>query len=158
MRVRLAADALSTIPLRDDQRAQIEQLASNAEARHAKTGAVHAQNVQALAAQIETGTIDRAALQPKIDAAADAANASRPADQAALVKLHDLLTPDQRAQFADAMESRGKAKHGAEHGHHAMMEKWAADLQLTDDQKAQIAAALKGKVMDDTSTRTSSRR
>jgi hypothetical protein len=141
MRVRMAADALSTVPLRDDQRAQIEQLASDADNRYAASGAAHAAILTELASEVESGKVDRASLQPKLDAAADALNAERPAEQAAIVKLHDLLTSDQRAAFVNAIESRGKAKHDEE-AHESRLDKWAEALQLTDAQKAQIAGAL----------------
>ncbi len=141
-RVRMLADALSSVPLRDDQRAEIEALASQADARHVAAAGARAEVVKALAAQIEAGQIDRSALQSKIDAAADAANGARPADQAALQRLHALLTPEQRGQVADAIESRHKAMRG-EHprvGRKGRMAQWAADLKLTEAQQAQIAA------------------
>jgi Spy/CpxP family protein refolding chaperone len=143
---RAVADALSQVPLRDDQRAEIEKMAADSELRHQTVSAAHGQVATALAGQIESGTIDRAALQPTIDAAVAAASASRPLDRAAMARLHALLTPEQRGQFVDAME----AGHGNHDGHaiashKAHMEEWANDLKLTDDQRAQIAAILKGQ-------------
>jgi Spy/CpxP family protein refolding chaperone len=143
--MRVVADALSDVPLRADQRAEIEQMASDAQARHAAAKTVHAQLANAIAAQIESGTIDRAALQPKVDATADALAAARPADRVALEQLHSLLTPDQRGQFADALQAHGKAAHHHEHGMHGRMEQWATDLKLTDDQRTQIAAIVKAQ-------------
>jgi Spy/CpxP family protein refolding chaperone len=140
--LRLVADALSDVALRDDQRAEIEQMAKDAEARHAAGAQAHVDLANALAAQIEAGQIDRAALQPKIDAMVAAMEASRPADRAAFERLHALLTPEQRSQFVDAMESRMKAKH-AEHPAREHMQEWATALNLTDAQKEQIHATLK---------------
>jgi Spy/CpxP family protein refolding chaperone len=150
--MRVVADALSQVALRPDQRAEIEQMAKDAGARHAAHEAAHAQVLQTLAAQIEAGKIDRAALQPSIDAAIAAGNAAHPADQAAMQRLHALLTPEQRAQFADALESSFHARMGAHAGaphsdHVGHLDKWAADLKLTDDQRAQIATILKGQFM-----------
>ncbi len=141
--MRAFADALSAIPLRADQRADIEQMASDAETRHAATKTAHAQLAEAVAAQIEAGAIDRTELQPKLDAMTAAVSASRPADRAAFEHLHAILTADQRAQFVDAMEARGKAK--GEHGMHGRLEQWAKDLQLTDDQQAQIRTILQAQ-------------
>ncbi len=141
-RVRMMADALSSVPLRDEQRVEIEKLASDADARHVAAAGARAEVMTALAAQIEAGQIDRPALQAKIDAAADAANAAHPADQAALERIHTLLTPAQRSQVADAIESRHKAMR-AEHSHTSHMDRmnqWATDLKLTDAQGTQIAA------------------
>jgi Spy/CpxP family protein refolding chaperone len=135
----MIADALSSVPLADDQRAEIEKLASDADARHLAAAGARADIMTALAAQIEAGQLDRAALQAKIDAV----SSDHPADQAALQRLHALLTPEQRGQVADAIESRHKAMR-AEHGQHgehkARMEQWATDLKLTDAQRAQIVA------------------
>ena len=108
-RVRMIADALSNVPLRDDQRAEVEALASGADARQLAAAGARSEIMNTLAAQIESGKIDRQALQPKIDAAADAVNAAHPADQAALQRLHALLTPEQRGQVADAIEAGHKA-------------------------------------------------
>lgn len=142
---RAVADALSQVPLRDDQRAEIETMAAASEQRHQTVAAAHAQVATALAGQIESGTIDRAALQPAIDAAVTAASASRPLDRAAMERLHALLTPEQRGQFVDAMEA-GHGKHATGmSSHKARMEEWANDLKLTDDQRAQIAAILKSQ-------------
>jgi len=142
--MRVVADALSDVPLLPEQRTAIEQMASDSVTRHAAVKTVHAQLAEAVAAQIEAGAIDRVALQPKIDATADALAASRPLDRAAFEQLHTLLTPEQRGQFVDAMETRGKAAHH-EHGMHGRMEQWATDLKLTDDQRTQIAAIVKAQ-------------
>jgi Spy/CpxP family protein refolding chaperone len=140
---RAVADALSQVPLRDDQRAEVEKMAADSEQRHLAVSAAHTQVATALAGQIESGTIDRAALQPAIDAAEAAASAARPLDHAAMEHLHALLTPEQRGQFVDAMEAaHGKHTMGS---HKARMEEWANDLKLTDDQRAQIAAILKSQ-------------
>ena len=144
-RVRILAEALSGVPLRDDQRVEIEGLASDADAQHQAAARARGEILTALAGQVEAGQIDRAALQPKIDAATQALAAARPADEAALQRLHALLTPEQRGQVADALESRHKemrAEHTHAHGEHrARMDRWAADLKLTDAQRAQIMAA-----------------
>ena len=80
----MIAEALSSVPLADDQRAEIEKIASDADARHLAAAGARGEIVTALAAQIEAGKIDRPALQAKIDAVADAANDAHPADQAAI--------------------------------------------------------------------------
>jgi Spy/CpxP family protein refolding chaperone len=147
--VKLVSEALGEVSLRADQRSAIEQLAAEAETRHAATKQVRAEIANALAAQIEAGKIDRAALQPKIDAAAQAWEASRPADRAALEKLHAILDKDQRSAFVDALVAKIHAAHASHDGHHegkAHLEKLAADLKLTDDQRAQIGTILHGQM------------
>ncbi|MGO8996946.1 MAG: Spy/CpxP family protein refolding chaperone [Polyangiaceae bacterium] len=145
--VRMMANALSTVPLGDDQRAEIEQLATAADARHLAVAAARSQIMLAVAAQVEGGKLDRGALQPQIDASADAMNGARPADEAALQRLHALLTPEQRGAVADAISAHASQPRSAwkDHHHTSHLDQWSADLQLTDTQRVQIAALLAGE-------------
>jgi Spy/CpxP family protein refolding chaperone len=158
--VKLVGDALSQVPLRPEQRTEIEKLASDAEVRHEAGRKLHTDLALAVADQVEKGTIDRAALQPKIDAAVTAAEQNRPADHAAFQRLHEILDAGQREQFVNAMKDKMHAEHGkwGHHGdnaakegtepaaagaeHHgppmAHMKQLADDLKLTDDQRSQI--------------------
>ena len=142
---RLIAEALSTVSLRPDQRTQIQQLQTDAETRHSAARTARAAILTALADQIEHGNVDRAALAPQLEAARTSMAASRPADQAALVRLHDILDSTQRGQLVDALESRidsMKAEHTARKG---AMKEWAAELGLTDAQRTQIHDAMRAE-------------
>jgi Spy/CpxP family protein refolding chaperone len=139
--LKLVGDALGDVPMTAPQRAQIEQLATEAEARHAAARATRRDLTLAVAAQLEAGNIDRAALRPKIDAVAAAVAASQPADRAAFERLHALLGPDQRTAFVDALEARMHERMGETRGKGGMLH-WAQELKLSDDQRAQIKAAL----------------
>ncbi len=146
--VRMIGDALAEVPLRPDQRTAIEQLATDAEARHTAAQASHKDFMLALAAQVETGTIDKTALQPKIDAMTAAGQANRPADRAAFQQLHALLDAQQRGELVDALEAKAADHQGGHKGMHAgreRMKEWATALSLTDDQKTQIKTALKAQ-------------
>ena len=161
--VKLVGDALSQVPLRPDQRSEIEKLAADAETRHEASRKAHQDLMVTVADQVERGSIDRTALQPKIDAAVTAAEQTRPQDRAAFQRLHDLLDAGQREQFANAMKDKmhehGKwaqhdeheksAKAGAEGEHHgppmAHMKQLAEDLKLTDDQRSQIKDTLRAE-------------
>src|SRR5262249_26039492 len=102
-RARAVADALAQVPLRADQRATIEQMAKDPEFRSEPVRKAREQLMLAVADQVQAGsTIDRAALQPKIDTIAGEIDKVRPGDRAAFEKLHDLLTPDQRSAFVVA--------------------------------------------------------
>jgi Spy/CpxP family protein refolding chaperone len=140
--LKVVADALGEVPLTAPQRATIEKLASDAEARHAESRAAHKELALAVAAQVEAGQMDRAALQPKIDALVAALQKAQPADRAAFEQLHALLTPDQRVAFVDALEARVTERMGAMHDKHPLKQ-WAADLQLTEAQRTQIHDAMK---------------
>jgi Spy/CpxP family protein refolding chaperone len=164
--VKMIGEALGEVPLRPDQRVELEKLAQEAEQRHVAAQAGHKELMLAVADQVEKGAIDRAALQPKIDRVVTDAEKARPEDQAALARVHALLDPSQRNAFVDALEARfagmrgkfGKhGRHGAGgHGEHAKggehaqrgmrgghegfagMKQLAEELKLTDEQRSQI--------------------
>ena len=162
--VKVFGDALGEVALRPDQRTELEKLAASAEQRHLAMADGKKDLMLTVADQIEKGSIDRAALQPKIDRIVADLEKSRPEDTASLARIHAILDPEQRNAFADALEAKFKGKHGGwkhggdkgkdgpkgeagDHaggpkGMHGLMQ-LAADLNLTEDQKSQIKDALK---------------
>ena len=140
--LRLAGDALGDVPLTASQRGAIEKLATDSEARHADARAARQELVLAVAAQIQAGQIDRAALQPKIAALVAGIQKAQPADRAAFEQLHGLLTADQRVAFVDALEARIVERVGQVRDKHPLKQ-WAVDLGLTEEQKAQIKDAMR---------------
>jgi len=142
--LKLAGDALGDVPLTAPQRVAIEKLATDAEARHADTRAARKELVLAVAAQIQAGQIDRAALQPKIDALVAGLQKAQPADRAAFEQLHSILTADQRTAFVDALEARIGERVGHMRDNHPLKQ-WAEDLGLTEDQRSQIKDAMKAQ-------------
>src|SRR5262249_52977054 len=143
---KMVSEALADVPLSPEQRSQIEQLASEAEVRHKAVQATHRDLLLAIADQVEKGAIDRAALQPKIDAATQAWQASRPQDRSAFERLHTILNPNQRSEFVDAMRTKYHSHKGKGHhegGGHDRLAHWAEELGLTQDQKDRIRTALK---------------
>jgi Spy/CpxP family protein refolding chaperone len=162
--VKVFGDALGEVALRPDQRTELEKIALAAEQRHVAMADGKKDLMLGVADQIEKGTIDRSALQPKIDRIIADLEKGRPEDTASLARMHAILDPEQRNAFADALEAkfknghhggkRGgeKSEHGAKgeagdhaggpKGMHGMMQ-LAEDRKLTDDQKSQIKDALK---------------
>jgi Spy/CpxP family protein refolding chaperone len=143
--VKLVGEALGDVPLRAQQRTDLEKLAQDAEARHAPMLEARKDIMSTFADQVEKGTIDKAALEAKVDKATADMEKSRTDDRAAIAKMHAILDAEQRGQFVDALEGRLKAHHSA-NGHHGgfmHMKKLAEDLKLTDDQKTQIHAVMK---------------
>lgn len=150
--VKVIGQALGEVSLRPDQRTELEKLASDAEARHQPMLEGRKDLALAFADQVAQGTIDRAALQPKIDKVVADLERSRTDDRAALVRLHDILDKNQRDEFVDALEDRFKGKHhgdigGEGEGHPGFgfgrMKQLADDLKLTDDQKDKIKDVVK---------------
>ncbi len=142
--VKVVGAALGTVALRPDQRTELEQLAAAAEARHETMRGARQDLMGAIAAQVEAGKIDRAMLQPKMDATAKAFEAVRPGDAAALERMHTILDTSQREKFVDALEAQFKSKRG-EHNPRSAMQAWATELKLTDAQRDQIKALLKAE-------------
>lgn len=140
--IKFLGDALGDVPLTDAQRTQIEKLASDAEARHEPALAARRDLLLLLASQVEAGTLDRAALQPKVDAIVAVARSAQPGDRAAFEQLHAILAPDQRVAFADVVEARAGHAKDAFAGRHGLRE-WAEILKLTDAQRDQIRGILR---------------
>jgi Spy/CpxP family protein refolding chaperone len=141
--VKLAAEALGEVPLRADQRVQVEKLAVAADASQAAVRAARRDLMAALADQIAAGQVEKTALSAKIDAIGAAATGSQAAERAGLEQLHAILDANQRSLFADAFRDKIQARF--QEGHHAgfggMKARWA-ELNLTDDQQAQIKAIM----------------
>jgi Spy/CpxP family protein refolding chaperone len=139
--VKLIGEALGDVPLTPEQRGDIEKLATEADARHEGGRAARKELMLAIAVQVQAGTIDRAALQPKIDALVAAAGSAQPADRVAFERLHAILAPDQRTAFVDALEAHVGEHMGDLRERHPL-KAWAADLKLSDAQQSQIKALL----------------
>jgi len=133
-------EALDKVALRPDQKTAVEQLVTAAKARHEAVRAAHVALRGAVADQILAGKIDRTALQPQIDALLAAVDQSRPEDRTALIRLHDVLDKNQREQLVGAVESSFRARMESHKGQG--LQKWAADLNLSDVQRDQIRAAM----------------
>jgi Spy/CpxP family protein refolding chaperone len=117
--VKMFGAALGEVALRPEQRTEIEKLALAADQRHAAMGDGRKELMLAVAAQIESGAIDKAALQPKIDRIVADMEKGRPEDNAALARVHAILDPEQRNAFVDALEAHFKGGfHGGKAGHH----------------------------------------
>jgi hypothetical protein len=140
----LIRDAISKLSLRADQRTIVDQLGREADARHEPIRVARTALQGALADQVAAGKIDRALLKPQIDALLQAIDQSRAADRVALGRLHDILDKDQRNQFVDAIEDQVKNRiHDRPGVQNA--KRWAADLNLTDQQRDQIRASLQAR-------------
>ncbi len=150
------AEAFADVPLHADQRAEIEQMFTDAMVRHEPVKKARADLALAVAAQVDAGAIDKTALQPKIDAVGTEMSKVQDADIAAVERLHAILDATQRTALVDAVEVKflgraaarvGVAQLGPQHidSDHAgppsrggTMKQWADDLKLTDEQRAQI--------------------
>lgn len=141
--VKVAGEALGEVPLRNEQRSELEKLATEADQRHAALADGRKELANAIADQVEKATIDRTALQPKIDRVVADFEKVRPADQAALARMHAILDNDQRNAFVDALEKKMQEARGEHHeGGFGPMIKLADELKLTEAQRDQIKTVL----------------
>jgi Spy/CpxP family protein refolding chaperone len=143
----LLREALDKVALRPDQKTEVDQMVAAAKGRHDAVRAAQVALRGALADQVLAGKIDRAALKPQIDAVLAAIDKSRPDDRAALIRLHDLLDKNQRDQLVSAVESSFGARMQDHKGRG--LQQWAADLNLTDQQRDQIRAAMRDQFHQD---------
>ena len=144
----LLREALAKVSLRADQKADVDQLGQEARgAARARSRPRASPCAAPSPTKLQAGKIDRAALKPQIDALLAAIDQSRPADRAALVRLHDFARqePAQASSSTRSKLSFSRACTAAVPAWpHARQ--WAADLNLTDEQRDQIRAALRVQV------------
>jgi hypothetical protein len=140
------ADSFAEVPLRPDQRLSIEAELKAAEDRHAKIKPLAKDAILLLAEQIEKGTIDETALQPKVDAAVAALEPIRNEDRAAIQRVHDLLDASQRSALVDTLDAKHKERFGKHMmGGHGGFKQIAEDLNLSTDQKSKLFEAFRNE-------------
>lgn len=100
------------------QRTTLQQIAQTQHSAMAPVRQADAIVLTTLAQEVEAGAIDRQALASSVHARETAGLSVQGAHRDAVQKLHDALTPDQRSQLVDAIESGAHAHgwHGAMHG------------------------------------------
>jgi len=138
----LIGRALELDSLSPTQRAAIEQLAQDTRAARAPVRQADAQLLTSLAAQVESGAIDRQALGPAVQARESAGLSARVAGRDAIQKLHDLLTPGQRSALVDSVESSSERATGDGGARAGQLDRIAVRLGLSSAQRQQIAANL----------------
>jgi Spy/CpxP family protein refolding chaperone len=140
--LRMLERALATLELTADQRATINELITAAQTRHAPMLAARRDLLQAVAAQVEDGRINRVALQPKIDALKAAFKTAMPADRAAVEQLHGILDAKQRAALVDSLQAHKKNWLGRHHEGGRHLGRIFSELNLTDEQQQQVRESM----------------
>lgn len=139
--VQLIGEALSDVCLEPQQREQLANLGTQVESGLAGMEAARNGMMLALADQMEAGKIDRCALQPQIDALVSAREAASPTFRHGLGQLHQILTPEQRTEFVDALTARIKTREDMSiRGQ--WLDEFAKDVGLSDEQKTEIRALM----------------
>ena len=141
------------LDLTDEQRATLEGLRERTRDGKAERHGRHADkrgHHEALIKALETGEVDEAACEAKVDGLGEKIERKLAERNERLATLHATLTPEQRAtlveqvraKFADLAEHRADKGTGGFHGkgHHGpqMIKKLTAGLELTAEQRAQI--------------------
>jgi Spy/CpxP family protein refolding chaperone len=135
-------NAIDTASLRPDQKVTIDNLRASLTTQFAPVRAARAKLGAELAQQVRSGTLDHARTDALLAQVQAAAAATKPAVQLAVQQVHDTLDATQRQALVDSLPARGDhAGHRAAMKAH--MDKVAAELSLTDDQRTAIHAAMK---------------
>jgi Spy/CpxP family protein refolding chaperone len=140
--VQMMGEAIAEVTLLPDQEAKVEALGNEIEPLQAQVD--HAENaiLSALADQVEAGRIDDDALGTLVDDYVAARRQVSPEIRRIVEDLHAILDPDQRADFADALESEiHDVRLAILSGER--FDAFAKDLGLDADQIATIEEGLK---------------
>lgn len=134
---------MKKLDLRADQRVAVESLAKDMKRKAKPLRKLRKQAMAQVAAGVRAGKIDQAAVEALIQQAKTQAKALKPDFLTSLNKLHAILDPQQRAQLVQIIkEKKQKRFHKFRGKHRGKMKKMAKKLNLTEDQKDQIKAAM----------------
>jgi hypothetical protein len=142
------------VNLRPEQKTEVDKLVSEAAARHENVAKARTALKNAVAAQLDSGSYNRAALATEVAALETAVSQTAPADRGGLVRLHAILDSAQRNQLVDAFKDmrhshkgmKGEGRGPGPGGHGFMKAReWARDLALTDEQIDGIRSAMRDK-------------
>jgi hypothetical protein len=125
------------------QQADFERVAADVEPRYVATNAARAALIEAVAAQVEQGKIDAAALQPSIDAFSKSVANERSANHAALTRFGVILARPQRGALMSAFQSIAQARpeDGAGETAKPTTPGLLRGLDLSADQRSQLRLA-----------------
>jgi Spy/CpxP family protein refolding chaperone len=149
----LVGEAMKLDSLTPEQRTSIEQLVQERKSAAVPARAADAQVLTQLAHQVEQASVDSVGLESSLGVERTAVSAERAADRDALVRLHAILTPAQRAQLVDKIEAasagwaekreaREQKEKTAQGDKGEKREGRGGKLGLSAEQRAQIKANL----------------
>ena len=152
----LVTQAIAKLNLRPEQKTEIDKLVKETTARHQGVGKARGALKDAVAAQLDSGALDRGALTVQVQALEKAIEGTRAEDRAALMRLHAVLDPEQRGQLVDELEASFRSakkerwsKKGGKHRGFLKAQEWARDLSLTEQQVDQIRSATRDRFRKD---------
>jgi Spy/CpxP family protein refolding chaperone len=150
---RMLGASLAEIDLRAEQRTAIESIRTDLRAKMQPVRTVRKQLAGTLADGVAAGAIDHAKLDPQIEALARAMEASKPAIQESMNRLHASLDPQQRRHLVESMKAKASAwrEGGPEGGGRAHMRerfrKMADELGLSHEQRGQIRTRARDQML-----------
>jgi hypothetical protein len=139
--VQLLDEALSGIKLNQSQSSTLGKLSTDVDEADAKVDRARRGLLLAIAGQLESGRIERNALEPKIGDFVDASEAMAPVVRHALDRLHDTLDAEQRRELAAGLE-RAIEDRAARYESQSWLDAWSRDLELTEQQKRDVGDRL----------------
>lgn len=139
--VNLVGEALSGVEMEPRQRAALDELGMRVVAAEMLVDQARQAFLLAIADEMESSSFDVAELEDEARALVDARTKMAPVMRSAIIEMHAILDERQRAAFADETNALL-----AEREEVARSGKWldrlAAELELTDQQKEQIGQVL----------------
>jgi small-conductance mechanosensitive channel len=131
------------LDLRADQTQKVASIRTSLETANAPVREARAALGAEVARQVRAGTLDATRTQPLIDQIKAAHAATKPAMQAAVQQIHDMLDAGQRSALVAAMQSQHEQFRAARAEHGQRMARVAAELGLSDEQVSTIRASMK---------------
>ena len=140
--MRRVLEAVGHLPLATDQRAQLDDIAADVARKSVATKVARDALLEAMATQVEQGTIVRAALQPRLDALRASSADEQSALQAALTVVNGILTDSERARLADTLTPKLSEAPPRANQHRSRRDGLLGGLALSPEQSLQVNAAM----------------
>jgi Spy/CpxP family protein refolding chaperone len=138
--VSMISDAIASLDLTTDQNRQVAALLHNLQERHAQVEETRKRLSLDIAATVEAGAVDEKGLRLDAESLGRARADVAPTDAKGLEELHGILTPEQRKQFAAALNvAAGKVRSDDSQRRYG---NWRSDLDITIVQNEKIEPRL----------------
>lgn len=137
--VALFGDALSKVGLNQEQRAAVEQLGKKVTPKERLVMEARDELKEELSEQLGKGEIDEKEIEEEIEELVSACTKASPVLRGALEELHGLLDQQQREELVEALTTTMQERTTRAEG---WFDRFARDLQLTDEQKTQVREVL----------------
>jgi Spy/CpxP family protein refolding chaperone len=138
--ISMISDAIASLQLTKDQSTQVSALVHDLEQHHAAVEEARKHLSLDIAASVEVGVVDDRGLAKDGAELGKARVEVAPTDAKALEELHQILTPDQRKQFAASLNAAAEKLRNDDA--QRRYSNWRSDLEINTDQNEKIEPRL----------------